>query len=95
MSAYIGVLEVRGQMPGTTRGGASTKSVIDNTHASGYVTKPVARRSPGIRALTDGASAQPNLHRAGGSICSTTVVTGVTTLLRFVQIHSIPNKYLL
>ena len=36
-SAYIGVKEVRGQVPGTTRGRARTKSAINNTQTSGYV----------------------------------------------------------
>ena len=36
-SAYIGAKEVRGQVPGTTRNEARTKSAINKFRASGYV----------------------------------------------------------
>ena len=36
-SAYIGVKEVRGQVPGTTGNGARTNSAINNSQNSGYV----------------------------------------------------------
>ena len=39
-SAYKGVKEVRGQVPGTTRNGGRTKSAINNFQASGYVRVP-------------------------------------------------------
>ena len=39
-SAYIGVKEVRGQVPGTTRKGGRTKSTINNVQALGYVRAP-------------------------------------------------------
>ena len=51
MSANIGVWEVKGhlgQVPGTSRGGARTKSATNNTQASGYVRAcgaPEPRRS--------------------------------------------------
>ena len=38
----LGVREVRGQVPVTTRNGASTKSAFNNTQASGYV-RPTER----------------------------------------------------
>ena len=34
---FVSEEEVRGQMPGTTRGGARTKSAINNNQASRYV----------------------------------------------------------
>ena len=42
---------MRGQVPGTKRNGARTKSAIDNTQTSGYVSAPegVARRYNGIK----------------------------------------------
>ena len=40
MNAYIRVREVRGQVSGTTRGRARTKSAINNTKTSGYVRAP-------------------------------------------------------
>ena len=56
-SAYIGVKEVRGQVPGTTCNGARTNSAINNSQTSGYVRGPsttkytegVARRYYGIK----------------------------------------------
>ena len=39
-SAYIGVKEVRCQVPGATRGRARTKSATNNTQTSGYVRAP-------------------------------------------------------
>ena len=39
-SAYIGVKEVRGQVPGTTCNGARTNSAINNSQNSGYVMAP-------------------------------------------------------
>ena len=37
MNVYIKVWEVRGQVSGTTRGMARTKSAINNSQASGYI----------------------------------------------------------
>ena len=39
-TVYIGVKEVKGEVPGTTRGGVRTKSAINNYQASGYVKAP-------------------------------------------------------
>ena len=39
-SAYIGVKEVRGQVPGTTCNGARTNSAINNSQNSGYIRAP-------------------------------------------------------
>ena len=39
-SAYIGMKEVRGKVPGTTRGRARTKSAINNTQTWGHVGAP-------------------------------------------------------
>ena len=39
-TAYIGVKEVKGEVPGATRGGVRTKSAINYYQASGYVRAP-------------------------------------------------------
>ena len=47
-SAYIGVKEVSGQVPGTTRNGGRTKSEINNFQASGYVRAPKEWRNASV-----------------------------------------------
>ena len=57
-SVYIGVKEVRGQVPGTTCNGARTNSAINNSQNSGYA------RAPEYYAVHWGSGAPGLQHQA-------------------------------
>ena len=55
-SAYIGVKEVKGHVPGTTRNGGRTKNAINNFQASGYVRAP-----EGVAQFTEAPNQSPEV----------------------------------